>query len=181
MSTVTPNPRTWTLRFKHNRTTVLLEVDPLQKLDNVRAELLHALQETHPSGKINGFEVPKNPGDIQLGRAIDRNKLSLGFVTVDSAADEAGVEFSGKGKGKSAVGTPATVGKSKAGLGAIMDCPQGAGFKNGDVVAFKFAVEDNAQVESDDIAEKWDVDIPTLEETYGEEEGLEEGADLEEG
>ncbi|KXT16773.1 hypothetical protein AC579_5467 [Pseudocercospora musae] len=184
MSAVTPNPRTWTLRCKNGRSTILIEVDPLQKMEGVRSELLHAIQETNPSGKFNGQEIPKNPDHIKFGRAIDRNKLSLGFVSIDSETAEEGAEMSGKGKGKSAVGTPASVSKGKASLGAIADCPQGAGFKDRDVVAFKFVTDRTAPEvldASEDILEQWDVDIPTIEEMYGEDEAQEEGIDMEEG
>ncbi|EME83064.1 uncharacterized protein MYCFIDRAFT_80627 [Pseudocercospora fijiensis CIRAD86] len=186
MSPVTPNPRTWTLRCKNGRSTILIEVDPLQKMQGVRAELLHAIQETNPSGRFNGQDIPKNPDLIKFGRAIDRNNISLGFVSIDSETAESGAETSGKGKGKgkSAVGTPASVSKGKASLGAIADCPQGAGFKDRDVVAFKFVADHTAPEAGDavvDIVEQWDVDVPTIEEMYGEDEVQEEGIDMEEG
>lgn len=60
------------------------------------------------------------------------------------------------------------------------DCPQGAGLRDGGIVAFKFRTEDeewgrvegegDEMVVAEDEAEReeWDVVVPTLEETYGE-------------
>lgn len=164
-SRVTPTPRTWTLRFKHHSTTVLLEVEPLQKLPEVKTELLIALTETHPSGQINGYTIPKNVDYVQLGRAVDRNNLKLGYVSIDKQEENG--ETPGKGKGK--VAANAT---TKAAASQLKDCPQGAGFRNGDVVAFRFS---DPSEEQDAGADKWDVVIPTLEDTYGDEEQRDEG------
>lgn len=167
---VTPSSRTWTLRFKHNTRTVLLEVDPLQKLSDVRAELLHALVETNPDGTFNGKEIPKNADHIQLGSANDRNDLSKGYTSLSSDFEQ--IEESGKGKGK------ATAGKAKPGSSSAKDCPQGVGLKNGDIVAFKFAGDDGVPGDEDEILEQWDVVVPSIEETYREDD---EGVDMDEG
>lgn len=163
-----PSPATWTLRFKHSNSTILLEVDPLQKLSSVRTELLHALHESNPSGKINDHDIPQNADDILLGRAIDRNKLALGYTDIDKDATESSADVSDKGK--AAVGAL----KAKPGSSKLSDCPQGAGFRDRDVVAFKFRGDEDGE----DVVEKWDVKIPSMEETYGDEDeglGLEEG------
>lgn len=170
-----PTPRTWTLRFKHHRTTILLEVDPFQPLSEVRADLLDALNETNPSGELNGKKIPKNPDDIQLGRAVDRNNLNLGYVTIGKGDESA--EPSGKGKGKSAAG-----GGSKSDAGKIKDCPEGSGIKKSDVVAFKFKSADEDVEEDGEGVEKWDVKVPTMEETYGDEDAQQdEGIGMDEG
>lgn len=168
-----PSPATWTLRFKHSTSTILLEVDPLQKLSTVRTELLHALQESNPSGTINGHKIPQQADDILLGRAIDRNKLSLGYTDIDKDATESSADVTGKGK--AAVGAL----KAKPGSGKVTDCPQGAGFRDRDVVAFKFRGDEDVE----DVVEKWDVKIPTMEETYGDEDAAarDEGLGMEEG
>lgn len=174
MPATDPSPRTWTLRFKQHRSTILLEVDPLQHLSDVRAELLQALNDGNPSGELNGQQIPKNPDEIQLGRAVDRNNLNLGYVTIEK--DEEGTEVSGKGKGKSS-----TASGTKSAAGQMKECPQGAGLRNSDVVAFKFKIgleDDEGDIEE---AEKWDVKIPTMEETYGDEDGQDEGIGMEEG
>lgn len=172
MQKVTPTPRTWTLRFKQQRTTILLEVDPLQKFSDVRTELLQALEETNPSGKLNGQDIPKNPDHIKLGRAVDRNHLNLGYTSIDKSAEE-GAASTGKGKGKSNVAASA-----KSAAGQLKDCPQGAGFRNGDIVAFKFT-DGGDDEEEDELAERWDVHVPTMEETYGTEDAQDEGLGLE--
>jgi hypothetical protein len=168
-----PSPASWTLRFKHSNFTVLLEVDPLQKLSTVRSELLHALQESNPSGEIYGHKIPQQPDDILLGRAIDRNKLHLGYTDIDKDATESSADVTGKGK--AAVGAL----KAKPGVGKLTDCPQGAGFRNGDVVAFKFRGDEDVE----EVVEKWDVKIPSMEETYGDEDAAarDEGIGMEEG
>lgn len=163
-----PTPATWTLRFKHSNLTIFLEVEPLQKLSAIRSELLQALQQSNPSGKVNGHPIPQNADDILLGRAIDRNKLSLGYTDVDKDATESSADVGGKGK--AAVGAL----KAKPGGGKLTDCPQGAGFRNGDVVAFKFRGDEDV----DDVVEKWDVKIPTMEETYADEDAAVEDEGL---
>ncbi|KAK4503748.1 hypothetical protein PRZ48_004663 [Zasmidium cellare] len=175
MPATEPNPRTWTLRFKHHRTTLLIEVDPLQHLSEVRAELLQALNETNPSGELNGQPIPKNPDEIQLGRAVDRNNLTLGYVTIEK--EEEGTEVSGKGKGKSTAGSG-----TKSAAGQMKECPQGAGLRNADVVAFRFSNATDDGWEIVEGVEKWDVKIPTMEETYGDEDGQQdEGIGMDEG
>ncbi|KAI5359657.1 hypothetical protein Slin15195_G072870 [Septoria linicola] len=172
MSRVTPSARTWTLRFKNHTSTVLLEVDPLQRLGAVREELLHALIEATPGGKLNGHDVPKNADYIKLGIANDRNELSKGYSSIEVELED--VNESGKGKGKAAVG------KTKSGFAALKDCPQGIGLKNGDVVAFKFidADHDIHGEDSEEFVEEWDVVVPTIEDSYREDDeglGMDEG------
>ncbi|KAK4626405.1 hypothetical protein CLAFUW4_04962 [Fulvia fulva] len=169
----TPRPHTLTLRFKQQRTTILLEVEPLQKLSEIRALLLHAIQQTHQSGNINGQDIPQNSDQVKLGKAVDRHNLKLGFTSLDKELPEEAP--TGKGKGK----VSAT---NKSATSQLKDCPQGVGLKSGDVVAFKFADQDEAAMVDmeGEIVEKWDVSIPTLEEAYGD-EGGDEGVGLEEG
>ncbi|SMQ45090.1 unnamed protein product [Zymoseptoria tritici ST99CH_3D7] len=168
MVSTKPTPHTWTLRFKHNRSTILLEVDPLQTLLSVRADLLQALQESNPNGELNKQKIPSNPEAIVLGRAVDRNNLKLGFETIKKDTSEPDP----KGKGKAAV---TGGGKSRTVGADVMDCPQGAGLKNADVVVFKFKTG-NEDHDVDELqAEEWDVVIPTMEDTYGDDEVHDEG------
>lgn len=171
LKTVTPNPRTWTLRFKNARTTIIVEVDPLQPLSDVRAELLKAIQQTHPDGKLNGHEIPQNPDEIKLGRPVNINMLSEGYVSLETeVADE---EPTGKGKGKASAVKPKST--------SLKSCPQEAGLRDGGLVAFKFKSEDDVEeVEADDftvVQEKWNVIIPTMEETYGDDDAEERDMD----
>lgn len=189
MPSITPNSRTWTLRFKHHKTTILLHAEPIQKLSSIRADLLAALQQTNPSGELNGQKIPQNPDDIILARPADINDLSQGWERLEQKApfaDEANdSDAKGKGKGKAITSTPGSgAGKTKAGA-QMKDCPQGAGLRDGSIVAFKFRSEDRELRESeaeDDFVmldedregvegrDGFDVVVPTIEETYAEED-----------
>ncbi|KAK4542852.1 hypothetical protein LTR36_006041 [Oleoguttula mirabilis] len=186
------NSTTWTLRFKHHRTTILLHVDPLQSLSSVRAELLKAVQQTCRDGQLNGQSIPDSETDVLLARPVDINDLTAGWEPLDRDDDLATAleeeKSSSKGKGKAGI--------SKTKPAKLTDCPQGAGLRDGGVVAFKFklraqpaAAERDAVEDSDDEewekldgetlvgeadAEKWDVVVPTMEETYRDEEEGEE-------
>ncbi|TKA31674.1 hypothetical protein B0A50_01752 [Salinomyces thailandicus] len=177
--------RTWTLRFKNQRSTVLLHVDPLQQLSSVRAELLIALQQTHPDGMLHGQRLPDTDEDILLARPADIHDLTLGWdpLARDEALENALAEESnstGKGKGKAGAS-----GKAKSAKDKLSDCPQGAGLRDGGVVAFKFKSQaaaerdegievdehdglDNDMLVSAPDKERWDVVVPTMEETYGD-------------
>jgi len=184
------NSRTWTLRFKNHRSTILLHVDPLQQLNSVRAELLKAVRQSHPDGKLNGYAIPDDETDILLARPADINDLTLGWEPLehDDSLDDALVEEKSTGKGKGKAGSS----KAKSGKDKLSDCPQGAGLRDGGVVAFKFkgqaqaereAADEGIEVEDEEkldgetlvgteTAEKWDVVVPSMEETYGDgEEG----------
>jgi len=187
---IRPSARTWTLRFKHSRTTIFLHVDPLQKLSLIRAELLKAVQQSHPDGQLHGHVIPQDVDDVLLARPVDINDLDAGWEPLDKQDDlDEEMFVDGKGKGK------ATAGKTKArSANALQDCPQGAGLRDGGVVAFKFRSGDDATVGEDrdegvedmerldgetlvgePAGEKWDVIVPTLEEVYGEDDGEGEG------
>ena len=180
---IKPTSTTWTLRFKFARTTILLHVDPLQPLPSVRAELLKAVQQTFPSGSMHGTTIPESESDIMLARPVDDADLELGWEALEVDDLALGDEESVKGKGKAK--------KNK-----ITDCPQGAGLRDGGVVAFKFrsqaggegeqVMEDSDEEEEKEdwestgqtlvgepVAEKWNVVVPTMEETYRDEEGEE--------
>ncbi|KAK0251091.1 hypothetical protein LTR01_005228 [Friedmanniomyces endolithicus] len=167
---IRPKSSTWILRFKHHRTTILLHVDPLQEFTSIRAELLKAIQQTCPHG------------ELLLARPLDSNDLSLGWKALSKEAGE-GAEAEGKGKGKAPVAM-ANSGK-KVVKGKPTDCPQAVGLRDGDMVAFRFrsevgtATKDQDEVDKGEqdgetvvgdsgVREKWDVVIPTLEDTYGD-------------
>jgi hypothetical protein len=171
------SPSTWTLRFKQHRSTFLLHTDPLQSFSAVKKELLIALSETNPSGIFNDQSIPKNADDILFAKPVDINDLNAGWELLQLNDRE---EASGKGKGKA--GATAKAGGKVS--NQLKDCPQGAGLRDGSVVAFKFrsAEDDQRQNtgqegEDDEIVvaeedmkrvEQWDVIVPTMEESYGE-------------
>ncbi|GAB7363248.1 hypothetical protein MBLNU230_g3530t1 [Neophaeotheca triangularis] len=168
MASTKPSPRTWTLLFKIGKTTILLHIDPLQKLSSIKTDLLATVNQTHPSGTLNSLPIPSDPETIRFARAIDENDLSLGFEPLDAPfepddLDAEAVDGQSKGKGKGR-------GKAKNGLA---DCPQGVGLKDGSIVAFKFGNGASADDEDEAVVvegaeEKWDVDLPTMEAAYGE-------------
>lgn len=196
MPNANPPSRVWCLRFKLNRSTILLHTDALQTLSSVRSELLLALQSTHPSGIFKGtlrdgtpvsYPLPSNAEDIALAKPKDINDLNAGWEAIgDDNLDELNfdeAEMGAKGKGKGRASASAAAAKAK---GGVNDCPQGAGLRDGGVVAFRFRsreekerrrrlVEGSLDVDEiaregmgDDVA--WDVVVPTMEETYGEED-----------
>ena len=167
-----------------------MHADPSTKLSVLKAELLKALRETHPDGTLNEHRIPKSAEDILLARPVDINDLSLGWEPLEQA-DEFDEELSdAKGKGKAAIGA---VGKNKGkAKSAVTDSPQGAGLRDSGVVAFKFRSEEEKAKETfggeeyenvdelgdgvlaEDRKGKWDVVVPSLEETYGEGEEQEQ-------
>lgn len=130
-----------------------------------------------------------------LAKPVDINDLEAGWESLEPKGVIDGVfedEGAGKGKGKVSMvknnKTAATGGKN-----ALRDCPQGVGLRDGGVVAFKFRVQDaekdgrvRGDVDGDAVIdigeeeeenEKWDVVVPSLEETYGEALPVVEGVD----
>lgn len=194
MPPITPNSRTWTLRLKHHKTTILLHADPIQKLSSLRAELLLALQRTNPDGTLNGHTIPQSADDIILAKPVDINDLSQGWERLERKAPfaddtdgDVGSKGKGKGKASAVTATPGAKGKGSANS-KTTDCPQGVGLRDGGIAAFRFRSEQEGQVrkgEADDEfvmleedqqglgaeGEVWDVVVPTIEETYAEEDG----------
>ncbi|KAK5722753.1 hypothetical protein LTR15_005986 [Elasticomyces elasticus] len=187
--TIRPKPTTWILRFKHHRTTVLLHVDPLQSLAAIRAELLKAVTQTNPSGRLNGHTIPQDANEVLLARPSDSQDLSLGWESLEVHEVEGASREDGKGKGKAVVGS--STGAKRGSKDKLVDCPQAVGLQDGGVVAFKFRSEFTAAARDEDegievdeeyggldgetlvgegagTPEKWDVVVPTMEETYGD-------------
>lgn len=187
-----PSPRTWTLRFKLHRTTILLHSDPQQRLSLLRAELLTALQITHSHGFVEGkngttYSIPESYEDIVLAKLRDPNDVQSGW---ERLIKPAGKDFGFEDEGVSAKGKGKAGALKSAGKGGVSECPQGVGLRDGAVVAFRFmtveekekrsAAGDEADEDVDEIAKKgvdeeekevWDVEMPTIESTYGEEDG----------
>lgn len=183
-----PSPITWTIRLKHHRTTIVLHANPLQTFTSIKSQLLSALRDTQPDGKLEDKALPSSPSEIVLGRPVDMNDPNKGFVLGeweqggDLFEDEDGAEGS-KGKGKAVAKGK---GRSKreegeeeeegiASSDSVKDCLKGAGFRDGAVFAFKWgeeAREDNEDEEMDAVLvgkgdSEWDVIIPSYEDAYG--------------
>jgi hypothetical protein len=196
MPNANPPARVWCLRFKLNRATILLHVDAQQTFGSIRAELLAALQATNPSGIFKGtlrdgtpveYPLPATSEDIALAKPNDINDLNAGWETIGDFNeglffDE---EFGSKGRGKGK--QVAAVAAKHASARSVNDCPQGAGLRDGGAVAIRFRLADekarrqrlmDGDLDVDEIAKDgmgiddspWDVIVPTMEETYGDED-----------
>ena len=138
---------------------------------------------------MHGATIPESESDILLARPVDEADLELGWEALEVDALTLGDDESVKGKGKAK--------KNK-----ITDCPQGAGLRDGGVVAFKFRSQaggerekemedsDGDEEEKEDwesngqtlvgepVAEKWNVVVPSMEETYRDDEGEDGDGDI---
>ena len=173
---IKPTPNTWTLRFKHSRTTILLHADPNQSLSDLKTDLLRALQETLPDQTLNDQPLPSDPSAILLAKPLDPSDLNQGWHSIETSNaddiidEDEGKSSAGKGKGKARVGMKAT--------------PQSAGLRDGSAVAFRFQstkAENGADVDvvgnSEVGAQEWDVVVPKYEDVF---EGMQTDAELEE-
>ncbi|KAH7030232.1 hypothetical protein B0J12DRAFT_745260 [Macrophomina phaseolina] len=151
MPAIDPSSTTWTLRFKHHKTTILLHADALQTLTSIRAELLHVLRETAPEG-IAGKALPDSPEEIQLAKLRDTSDPEKGWKLLTQATAEGG---GGKSKGK---------GKSG---GAGDESLKAVGVKDNAVLAFRWGGAVDNGLDGADMA----IDIE------GEDEEDEKGAD----
>lgn len=196
MPNANPSARVWCLRFKLNRSTILLHVDAQQTFGSIRAELLAALQATNPDGIFKGqlrdgtpveYPLPSTSEDIALAKPKDINDLNAGWETIGDFNeglffDE---EFGSKGRGKGK--ETAAIAAKYASARSVNDCPQGAGLRDGGAVAIRFRLADekarrqrlmDGDLDVDEIARDgmgiddspWDVIVPTMEETYGDED-----------
>ena len=170
-------PLHWTLRLKYHKSTVLLSVDPLQSIQKLKGDLLDALQNL--ISPLNDVEsLPNSPSQVQLAKPIDVLDASAGWQRIDKTDepkfddvdelaadddDDAGVSRRrSKSKGKAKKGTSnGTDGDQRT----LKEC----GISDNAVLAFKFAphLEDNEEAMDEDDNDKWDVVIPTYEDTYG--------------
>lgn len=179
---------TWTIRFRHHRTTVLLPIDQSQSIASVKSDLFAALQQTTPTGRLSdATPLPDSPDDILLAKPNDINDAEAGWTRL--RAEKGGKE------------TPVARSKGKGKAGAAADGLEGEtlkslGIKDNALLAFKFvssskeeakkaksksvfggSADDDADElagmdvdgEEDDgaTAEQWDVVMPSWEDQYG--------------
>lgn len=124
----------------------MLFVTQTQSFTSIKAELLEAIQSIGIHD-INGDQIPTSSDDIVLGVPVDKNDLSNGWVDLEMLEREDDEESGSKMKGV----------KKNSVLNAS---PQGAGLKDGAMLAFKFrrhGDEDESNLGGDD----WDVIIPS--------------------
>lgn len=154
MPSMTASPAHWTLRFKHHKSTTLLHVDPLQSFATIKAELIHALNDVYHDGRLpSGLQIPESPSDILLGKAKDHHDLTRGFERIST--NQVNGDEEGQTSNKKKRNDP-------------IDCPKGAGLRDGSAVAYRFRSEDLDLDEGlglDDEDEKWDVVVATFEES----------------
>lgn len=179
----TAKPSSITLRFKHRRSTTLLHADPLASFLILKRELIRALYQTHPSGKLpTGATIPQEPLDILLARPRDIHDVSLGWTRLRTEDEGSGpVAETDDVKTPMKRGPPAK--KTALSVGRP-DCPRAAGLKDGGVLAYKFRSEsivegdanqgvqafddDDEEMDGEeDDAEEWDVVIASYEDTTG--------------
>ncbi|KAI9828523.1 MAG: hypothetical protein M1819_006579 [Sarea resinae] len=152
-----PGPLSWTLRFKHHKTTILLFVEPLQSFHSIKMGLIQALNATRPDGKLDGLAIPSDPEEVLLGLPRNPHDLGEGWVALEIPEVEILEEDGGKRK----------IGGKQ---GILNTSPQGAKLKDGAVLAFKFR-RNVADMDAHGMAledeEQWDVLVPSYEDEYG--------------
>lgn len=151
-----PDPSTWTLRFKLNRTTVILFVTPTQSFTSIKVDLLEAIKAAGLK-EINNIPVPSDPEDILFGIAQDRKDPKKGWTGLEIPELD---NLTGAKKGVR--------------QGSILNqSPQGAGLISGQAMAFKFRTETS----DDMLDDEWDVVLPNPDEYDEEEERIDERID----
>lgn len=117
-----------------------------QSFTSIKAELLEAIKATGIH-EISGYKVPENADDIVLGVPVDKNDLSYGWVDLEipEREDDAVIGSKSKGVKKNSV---------------LNSSPQGAGLKDGAILAFRFTT-DGDQDESNIDGSDWDVIMPS--------------------
>lgn len=117
-----------------------------QSFTSIKAELLEAIKATGIH-EISGYKLPENADDIVLGVPVDKNDLSYGWVDLEIPEREDDVVNGSKSKG---------VKKNSV----LNSSPQGAGLKDGAILAFRFTT-DGDQDESNIDGSDWDVIMPS--------------------
>ncbi|KAF2027743.1 hypothetical protein EK21DRAFT_71296 [Setomelanomma holmii] len=167
----TPSPQTWTLRLKARKVTVLLHIDSLQTFSSIKAQLLHALNETGiKDPKTNEpLSLPESPSAIQFGHPVDVHDPQQGFQLGEwEYPPNESEEDGGKGKGKANQKSNGGV----SGVASVKDCPKGAGLKDGAVLAFRWVGDgiwdgdEDADMQQDE-ANTWGVQLASFDDAYG--------------
>jgi hypothetical protein len=168
MTTVTPSPATWILRFKYNKTTVFLHVDPLQSIASVKENLLAALRQTNPDG-IAGKPLPDSASEIVLGRPANYNDIEEGWERIlESVDDPFGAEpVEGKGKGKEPAIAKGKEPARKSTTTSSLTTIKGCKLQDRLPVAFKWGKDIREYIPGE---EDWDVQYLTYEDVYDEEQ-----------
>lgn len=152
MTRTAPTPHTWTFRLKYHKSTTILHIDPLQSLTSIKTELLSALNQTHPDGRLHGAKIPSVADDIILGRSNDPYDPSSGWTRIEeedpTAETDDGLAL-----------------KKRKNTTRDALSPKTLGLKDNAVLAFKFRADDDEGLGLEE--EKWDVVIASYEDVTG--------------
>lgn len=149
MSFTQPTPVTWTLRFKRNKVTVVLHVDPMKQIDELKENLLNALRKTEKDHKLEGKPLPEDFKQILLGKPISTRDLSKGWVDIYDEVDSSTGKLTGTR------------------LSGISRSLKALGIKDNAVLAFRFGSTERNPEQMDDgnhgviSDEPWNVVIPS--------------------
>lgn len=181
----------WTIRLKHQKTTILLEEDPHATIETLKKDLIHALNNVKTPSVIakEDKELPTHTRQILLARPKDPTDATQGWQTIDyiPASHEQMDELAedqlsnGAGKGKGKAKARATIATSDA-LGplppgdsrTLLECK----LSDRCVVAFTWTTslpDDDGELELNEEEVEldaeghpvFDVTIPTMEDVYG--------------
>ena len=125
LQTPAPTPSTWTLKFKRDKITVVLFVQPDQSFASIKQAFLEALE----ARKITRFEdqaVPKSSNEIMFAKLRTVNDTESGWESL-TPPSQGGDPSETRGSNK-----------RKLSGGGRLDCPVGLGLKDGAILAFKF-------------------------------------------
>lgn len=168
-----PGPKTWVLRCKLHKTTVLLYSDPATTLTALKQELRKSLLEVYPTGSIETAtgttSIPSSIDGIILGKLVDSNNVRRGWERIGDEVDDIDWAFRDKGKGKAVAGN----GKSQNDNSKVT--VQSVGLADGALVGIMLrgsADVDVVPTEANGMkTDVWDIVLPKLE-TDEEEEDL---------
>lgn len=157
MPAIQAGPKVWTVRFKIHKITILLYVEPAQKLAAVKEELLLALRETHTSNHLQGqhglYRIPDTVDGIQLARLVEDDGESPIWQPIEVEDQQQS--------------TPASKGKDKVPIGVdrgSRETVQTAGISDGCIIGMRFRGTGSPASNSENGAEEqWDVLFPSNE------------------
>ncbi|KAF3399189.1 hypothetical protein DPV78_006590 [Talaromyces pinophilus] len=149
---MSPDPLSWTVRFKKHKTTVLLMLPAQESIQSTK-EKLHSALKARGLTQINGDPIPEDPSEIEFGTPIDRNELEKGWIRLNVPVEENGDNATRK----SGAGRPK---KS-----SLTDSLQAADIRDGQAIAFRFrktADREDGDEDADFEDPGWDVLVPSL-------------------
>ena len=117
----------------------MLFVDPQCSFDKIKKDLLAALKKTASLDRLDGEEILSDSKLVEFAVPADRHNPSKGWTPVEIPEEKMKVKM-----GRKMVAN---------------DSPEGAGLKDGSMLAFRFRKE-GEDVEMDEV--EWKVELPVL-------------------